>query len=311
MRVVWLAALLALAGCSEATDPAEPPGGGDEFAGADLRGVVVDQSIAPIEGATVTLVATGAETTTNEAGAFAFDGLEAGTYFLRAGHPFYSEAQVSAEVNPGASQVVKIQLTRVEFREPYTSQQEVKGFLFCSSNVAGVIAEECGEGVGVPCESPVFGCQRVGGTPENRPDATFFVDGPHVATIQAEVVWDSTFTIGSGVQEGGFTAIMATQFVCDPVCGYEDSLDDKVGHSPLIMRTDDGNQGGSYFTAPDVALANATITAETPISVFVWTSDDDLAAITFDQPFTVYVTASYILPLPDDWALVNGDDVPF
>lgn len=202
-------------------------------------------------------------------------------------------------------------MQRLIFQEPYTNQQQVESFLFCSSNVAGLIAEECGEGVGVPCDVPVIGCERLGGVGDNKPEATFFVDGPHVATIQAEVVWESTFTVGNGVQEGGFTTIMATHHVCDSVCRYEDSLDDKLGHFPLIMRTDDGDQGGGYFTAPDVQLEDANITAQTPISVFIWTSDEDLAAVTFEQPFTVYVTAAYILPLPEGWSFVAGDDVPF
>ena len=143
-------------------------------------------------------------------------------------------------------------------------------------------------------------CQRVGGAPDNLPEARFFTDGGLIRTIQAEVVWDPTLTLGNGIQEGGFTAILATDFVCDPVCRYEHKLDAKVGHSPMIMRTDDGPEGGStsYFTEADVPLAEANLTAETPVSVFVWTSDEDLAAVTFDQPFTAYVTASYVLPLP-------------
>lgn len=316
IRAALLVTCILIAGCSDA--PKEETAAFDDVVpeGA-IRGVVVDQAIVPIEGATVTVVGKELTATTDANGAFAFPDVAPGTYFLEASHPFYDTQQTSVEVTEGTAPITKLQLSRLVFESPYTSQVHLRGYLSCSSNAGGIIAEECGEGAGVPCSAPVIGdvpvigCQRLGGAPDNVPEATFFTDGGPVKTIQAEVVWEPTLVVGNGIQEGGFTTIMATHFVCDPVCRYEDSLDDKVGHSPLIMRTNDGDQGGSYFTAPDVQIEDANITAETPVSVFIWTSDEDLAAVTFDQPFEVFVTVAYVLPLPEDYVFIEDGAPPF
>ncbi len=313
----WTAAVVMLsllAGCAQTpespgTCPEGGPTGGDcgflPQAG-QLLGVVVDDAIIPIPDATASLPSLGLTASTDASGRFQFDELEPGTYAITVTAPLYDTVQVTGIVPAqGGAETLRVQLTRVIQATPFIETAVFDGFLACSSNVGGVIAEECGEGAGVP------GVGRIGGQANNKPFVTFYAEGPLPQTIQGEIVWDATLTVGNGVQTGGFTAIMATHFVCDPICGYEHSLDDKVGHSPLVMRTDDGDQGGGYFTAPDVALANAGITPETPITVFVWTSDDDLAAVTVEQPFTVYRTVSYVLPLPQEWSFARGDPAPF
>lgn len=313
MRAWMLALAVALAGCAgtQGTDDCPECDEPDAVADTGITGVVVDQAVVPVPDASVTLVPGNITTTTDGDGAFSFLDLSPGSYFVQVSKELFDPVQSQATVAAGDVAKLRIQLPRAVFAEPYTTQMQLAGYLFCSSNTGGLIAEECGEGVGVPCGVPVLGCERIGGSPENIPEVRFFTDGGLIRTIQAEVVWDPTLTVGNGIQEGGFTTILATHFVCDPVCRYEDSLDDKVGHSPIIMRTDDGDQGGKYFTAPDVALADANITDETPVSVFVWTSDEDLAAVTFDQTFEVLVTLSYVLPLPEGFAVVDGDVPPF
>ncbi len=269
-----------------------------------LRGVVVDEAIVPLSGATVVL--DDQTTTTGDDGLFVFTGLAPGFYTVTASHEFYDTVTVQGEaLGDGLAQVVRIQLTRTIFDEPYIETEVFDGFLACSSNVGGVIAEECGEGVGVP------GYGRIGTHPNNQPQVEFFAAGPSPQTIQGEIIWTPTLRLQDGLQSGDFTTIMATHHVCDPICGYEAKLDDKVGGSPMVMRTDDGDQGGAYFTQPDVAMADAGITDETPIAIFVWQSDQDLAGVQLEQPFTVYRTVSFVLPLPEGWSLAEGDEPPF
>src|SRR5688572_21410353 len=92
-----LLAATALAGCSgdaspKDREPAVPDGAFDGLnvkptdETGIVRGVVVDEAIAPLEAAKVTLQGPGGsqETETNALGAFGFDGLEPGTYFVKA-----------------------------------------------------------------------------------------------------------------------------------------------------------------------------------------------------------------------------------
>jgi hypothetical protein len=95
MRVVALVALLAaalLAGCS-GSNPSDKSSTEPTFDDLGLqatsstgviRGVVVDDAIRPVAGATVSLTgeSTG-ETVSTAAGTFGFDALAPGTYFLK------------------------------------------------------------------------------------------------------------------------------------------------------------------------------------------------------------------------------------
>ncbi len=105
-------------------------------------------------------------------------------------------------------------------------------------------------------------------------------------------------------------ALMATEFVCDPVCRYDDNIDNKAGASPLILRDGDGEQGTRYFTEPDRNLTDLDVTPETRFSVFVWASDEQTGVL-FQQPFEAFITASYHLPLPKEWSFAAGDEKPF
>ncbi len=320
MRTVFIALALLLAGCatpSPTLEDDDPALEATETTGC-IRGLVVDETVTPIDSASVQVI-DGPATETDANGEFSLCDLAPGVLFLSVTHPFYDEVQGTATVEAGEARppALKFQLTRQVFAEPYTQQHHIYGYLTCSSNVGGVIAEECGEGAGVPCSVlgqpvPVLGCQRVGGFPDNEPEARFYTDGGPIKTIQAEVVWEPSFTLTEDVQSGGFTVIMATNHICDPVCRYDDSLDDKVGESPLIMRTEDGDQGSPrYFTAPDKTLEEANITADDWVSVFIWQTDQDMAGVTFDQEFEVLVTVAYVLPLPEDFTVVDGDLPPF
>lgn len=102
-----------------------------------IRGIVVDEAIRPIGGAEVTLRgATEAVTATTEEGAFGFDGLEPGTYFLRVAKDGYTSVQQSADVVAGVAEPapVKVLLPRLSGYLPYASERVYDGFVECTTS---------------------------------------------------------------------------------------------------------------------------------------------------------------------------------
>lgn len=159
--VLLLAALpaVALAGCAGgggdgdgAADPAKDVDFGDlDLQATDttgiIRGVVVDLAVRPVAGVAVELRGAGepTRTTSNAEGAFGFDALPPGDYFLTASKPGYIEAQQSTQVVAGVEEppIVKILIEADPTTQPYVEAYVFAGFIECS--VRGmVIAYQCG-----------------------------------------------------------------------------------------------------------------------------------------------------------------------
>src|SRR5688572_23599688 len=136
-RVLWVALIVALAGCSDAGDPDS----GDSPSTADdiqeeydvkptdtkgvLLGVVVDEAIRPVEGVNVALNlpdGTPATKTSDTEGRFAFGDLDPGIYLLEFSHGQYATLATSVEVKAGEEDpsVHRFQLTRLFSQEPFT-----------------------------------------------------------------------------------------------------------------------------------------------------------------------------------------------
>lgn len=304
--VLLILMMSAMAGCSDDATPDACCTDQPTQEPCAIEGVVVDETITPIEGVMIVVQDTEARATSGPNGTYRIPCLEPGTYFLEASHPLYGPVQASFTVAADATPppLLKIQLQRIISTEPYTAQIQLAGYVFCSSSTATVISEECGEGLGVP------GLGRVGGHPENRAQVDFFTDGSLLRSVVAELVWEPTLTVGSGVQEGQVHAGLFTEHFCDPICRYDALVDDKRGPSPLILRDGDGEQGGPNYFAGDQNLTQIKPTPETRFSVFVWASDEQ-DGILFEQPYEVLVTLAYVLPLPEGWSVVAGDATPF
>lgn len=305
VAAVALALAFLLAGCS-----GRPAGPGDGIpeptaaAPGGISGVVVDEALRPIERATLELVGANRTTESDAGGAFAFTDVEPGTHFLRASHPLFDSAQhtveVSADGSPGAT--VKVQLNRVIFASPYAQIQKFDGFLVCSIGFFVYASEECGEGVGVPCEVPVLGCSRVGGQGNNHAQWDFYVDGPFIATLVIEMTWEST---SPTLTE--FELNVANDWTCDPFCNGE-QLNVTRGPSPLYATVDFPRELEDKDGTP------IELTEDTRFSTFVWPNwghgNPGQADVAVNQPFTQFATAFYYLPAPDGWSFLDGDDVP-
>lgn len=140
MRLFASATVLALllAGCAAdppAPDEAEPE---VDFGSVEatettgvIRGIVIDEAIRPIAGVLVNLTTGQANKTTGDGGAFAFDGLEPGTYFLTASKFGFESIQTSVDVVAGVHEppIVKVQLVAIPSQQPYVDTISRSGFI--------------------------------------------------------------------------------------------------------------------------------------------------------------------------------------
>ncbi len=197
MRTLSLALILVavtLAGCAESA----PADSGDELEtkfdeidvdddkGA-IRGIVLNPSIVPIEGATVSIKSLGIETVSNADGAFIFADLEPGTYFLGVKKIGFSPAQTSVNVVAGVDTppIVKVQLQPDLESIPFTELSQYSGYLQC--------------GFGIPGVGSVNPCFLSGSV--NTFDV--FVQRP-VTASQSELFWEGTNILGDGLSFGHY-----------------------------------------------------------------------------------------------------------
>ncbi|HUR25392.1 MAG TPA: carboxypeptidase-like regulatory domain-containing protein [Candidatus Thermoplasmatota archaeon] len=322
MRTLLVAVLATLlAGCAGGTSARELEGDGagdvaDVAATATtggIHGFVVDEKIHPVIGATVTVTPGEASATTNADGAFVINGLDPGVYFVKAEHPLYDSAQQTVEVVAGEAdpEDIKLLLNRVIFATPYAQIQKFDGFLVCSIGFFLYASEECGQGVGVPCEVPVLGCSRVGGQGNNHAQWDFYLDGPFVQTLVIEMTWEPT---SSTLSE--FQLNVGNDWTCDPTCNGN-PLNVTGGPSPLYATVD-------FPRELEDKDGNAMeFTQDTRFSTFIWPnwgcanfgvpSTPECAGqlnVAVNQPFTQFATAFYYLPAPDGWSFVAGDELP-
>ena len=134
---LMLLLLAGLAGCfgGGGGGNGEPPEGGlnvtDTTGG--IRGIVVDQAVVPVPGATVT-ISGGATTTSDDLGLFNFTGLEPGDYIVTGEKLGFAGAQTTTTVVAGVPDppVVKILLERLSTAQPYLDHFKLDGFYECA-----------------------------------------------------------------------------------------------------------------------------------------------------------------------------------
>lgn len=191
MRVLVLLIAALFAGCSE-SGPAEPAE--QDFGDLDLeadqatgviRGVVLDESIVPVEGVTVAIQG-GQETTTNAEGLFGFGRLDPGTYFLTFSKAGFAEVQQSTEVRAGVAQppIVKVQLQRIPGTEPYVLAQTYTGWIACEYQYVNLLGS-------CDADTGVFG----------DPDSTVYypIDAQEPDWVQMEITWEHTQEFGKSL----------------------------------------------------------------------------------------------------------------
>lgn len=278
-----------------------------------IRGVVVDERIVPILGATVTATGAGTEqsTETDEEGRFVFGGLEPGTYFLAATSTLHTSAQTSAEVVAGVEEppLTRILLQRLFDQEPFVEQQKFDGFIQC--NQAGVYYSSA------PCVTDftgaaggtlngTAGCTPAGCAPQLRRVLTeqrgFRTSvGPGWQTIVLEMTWQES---SDTFERMGITfSYNETQRPASHWYARSDST------SPLRMEIKAGVVDETHQSEPEMIPLEGH--PDLYYFVGVRQSTFPVPSVAVNQAFQVFQTTFYYALPPADWSFVANDPLPF
>jgi hypothetical protein len=293
--------LVALAGCASSGDPPA-----DEVTPADfeeleleatdtkgiVRGVVVDDAIRPIGGASIELRggATTRSTESSPDGLFGFDELDPGTYFLQVSRAGFRTTQVSAEVVAGVEDppILRVLLaTDLSFVAPFYEQYIFEGFIECSTGAAA--------GGGYAYLSACSSSEELF---PNDKFATSYDLRQYPDWVQSEMVWESTQALSRS---------LAHNFHYPDPDETDGQKDLSVeGESPLTNTMDNGT-AKEYIEGLDFEPGdNLTLR----MRIFTRATDGTGPALTLQQRFTVYTTIFYGYLPPEGWTLRETGEVP-
>ncbi len=187
--LILLSALLA--GCSDSGESKADDAPVDDLQSTAttgvIRGIVLDETITPIAGVTVTIPSQANATSTSDAeGRFGFDGLEGGTYILEALKVGHQTVRATAKVVAGVDDplTIKVTLPRLPETVPYIIPIHVNGLMNCEV-LAVMLVESCDLDTGVAGDDT----------------SQFFLPvdqrAPHA--VQVELDWESTQQAGESL----------------------------------------------------------------------------------------------------------------
>lgn len=217
-----------------------------------ILGVVVNQDIVPVEGAIVTLLASGDATTTDEEGAFIFEDLEPGTYFMETTAPAHNTVQSSVEVEAGKRPPAhQIRLIFTPPPVPHVEEIPWNFFMDASANANGnrvVLGNFLGSGT-------------FGATLEFEANVTW---------VQSELTWDyaqplaERMRMQTNVQEAGNgVANCVAQSASPAICSF--------GSDPDVNISNVTAAGYTLYVAPgELAPVGATIGQELTLFLHVF-----------------------------------------
>jgi hypothetical protein len=292
LAIVALVAASLLAGCAS-NDPTGPSDTGPTFDDLGLqatastgviRGVVVDDAIRPVAGASVTLSGGSAkQAVTTDAGTFGFDELAPGTYFLEVSKPGFFPAQQSAEVVAGVADpaIVKVLLAVDAANLPFVEAMVYEGFIECTTSLV------------VLCGAPNLLLEQ-NITNDRFTWDQYFSDGADLVVI--DLVWESTQALSPALS----LEMEALDGGCDASDTYIGGTD---GPSPLVARID----------AEQVEEFNLGQTCPIYFSIFAGDASSGAAPLpvgaTVQQRFSAYIHAFHGYA-PESWSFSSGEPVP-
>lgn len=309
-----------LAGCAGGGGgPAAAPDDAQRFEDLDVEatettgiilGVVVDASITPIDGATVTLTSAQPPMSqkTDSQGRFAFADLEPGTYLLQATHAQFSTAQASTEVVAGVDEpkAVRILLERLFDRDPFSEIIKFDGFLACAyaigvsstcvNDYTRVTGEQCTP-AGCYCAGGCLRDQNLSQTGGNIREYVSTV-GPGWQVMVIEETWEPTSDAGKNL---GFTV----SYFSRPNAGHW--FGSVNGPNPIRIQFDVGVEHGSASYGGDEP---SIIPPEGYNELFVFFGAGS-GSVVLNQRFQSFQTSFYYGVPPEGWSFVNGDPMPF
>lgn len=295
LRPLAIGALLLttlFAGCADSPKGSDAPDEPEAFNDVEvtdvtgaIRGVVVSEAIVPIPGVLVRLV-DGRNQTTDADGAFVFNGLEPGDYFVSVSKAGFLTQQQSTTVVAGEKQppITKILLpVDVGAARPTYAEFQFEGYIQCSGTfvVVGFAA-----------------CSAVAetGLVDDRFSTVHDLTGMP-SWIQSELVWDSTQAAGDamslmyswncGDENGGF------------LCDHGAS-----GQSPVLVTA----------TPEDINEINEGNYTDGDLYVRVFNTGleetDGSLGVTYAQQFRVYSHVFYGYAPPEGWRFTEDSNVP-
>ena len=314
--------LLLLAGCSSPSKTGPEDEADFDELGLEatettgvIRGVVVDDAIRPVAGALVALALSASANRTTESaadGAFGFDGLEPGTYFLSISKLGHRPSQTSAEVVAGVNEpgIVKVLLVLDPTSGPRVEALQWTGFVECSFRPM-VIAADCGGFVPSGEEGDISRDYNFTETPD---------------WIQVELLWKSTQAAGDEMSLD--VSCLAGDDLCPDV---QVGINESEGRSPLMLAINRSvaelwqfGQGedmhvrifafDSDADVYDENLMNDTTGGQ--VECVRWPIIFDACiratgpAFIFQQKFDVYVHTFYGYLPPDGWTFVANGPPP-
>ncbi len=279
--------LVGLAGCADEGAPVQE----EEATAADenvqatkttgvIRGVVVDSSIVPIEGALIKVKGAGLDAISLADGSFGFSGLEPGNYFLDVSKSGFVKVQASATVEAGVDKppVLRVQLTADASYNPHFATQVYKGLY------------QCGTSVIVVCAAPNILLGQ--GTTEDSSTPDIYVEAGAML-VQTEMIWEST------------QAVSPELYFEMETIGHECTggtfLTSASGPSPIRGRV------------LNESLASHNVGENCPIyhSVFAGGIAGTPVGFSVQQDFTWYITEFHgYMPPEDWWFTVDGEYYP-
>ncbi|MEA3203683.1 MAG: hypothetical protein QOI63_1362, partial [Thermoplasmata archaeon] len=244
-------------------------------------------------------------TNTTATGGFGFQGLEAGTYFIKASKAGYKDIQVSAEVLAGDSNppITRISMEVNPSTRPFVESYVFKGFIDCSVTTVVVGAAACAiPNIFVP--NATNDNTQVHYQPQRVP-----------SWAQSEMIWKSTQQLGEslslayswdcGDQNGGF--------LCDhQVRGTSPLL--LAANATAIAKIGMGNSTDAYlrvFNTYNDATAPPPGTCTPALPDPVGTRCPRGVGATLEQEFTIYTHLFYGFAPPEGYRFsADGDPVP-
>jgi hypothetical protein len=317
---VGVVLFLLLAGCAGGADSPGPAGTAapEDRSKGVLQGIVVDDAIRPVAGASVQVTAPGVTLngTTDEQGRFRFANLDSGTYIVEVSKAFYSPHQRAVVVIAGVQdpELARFQLVFEPSSVPYASVYKYEGFHECGLSSLRVCSNiniatwvvVCGRTGGLVCIGNVTGdrslfFQIIDGTP------TF---------LQAELVWEATSDTGralSFVIGGGNESELNSGFAA----GYNLTR----GESPLMLRitNHEGEDSWCYRNVDDCEIPKTLnwtrIGTERALLGQVDAGPThDIAGrgigFSIQQKFTMITTVFYGYEPPDEWRFTDTGNPP-
>ncbi|MBI2078709.1 MAG: carboxypeptidase regulatory-like domain-containing protein [Euryarchaeota archaeon] len=290
--VVWAA----FSGCvgeggGEEASP-RPSGAGpatfDESTGA-VTGVVTDDEFAPLADAELLLRPADMTARSAPDGTFAFSNVPPGKHTLLAGRLGYESFSLDVEVRAGEETAgVTVVLPPLPTVQPRQVTSQFTGFITCSVGHAGVLSEECGEGLQTSIGT-------FGKNPRNNIDWKFNItEFEDLENVFVELDWEPASAAAQKLALNvgqGFTCIPSCSSKVT-YCGAFSNYGRPVVSCNMTIEKLEETKAKAPWDITARAWAAPVGVTETP-------------NIVLEQSFTMYRTDFWVEPKPDAFSAVR------